>query len=45
MGASHIKAESAEPSEPQVRTGTLYLSVSGISRWWRQAVSSGIESL
>lgn len=27
---------SPEPSEPQVRTSTLYLSVSGVSRWWRQ---------
>ena len=34
MGASHIKAESTVPSEPQVRTSTLYLSVSGVSRWW-----------
>ena len=32
---------SPEPSEPQVRTSTLYLSVSGVSRWWGQAVLSG----
>lgn len=34
MGASHMQVASAVPSEPQVRTGTLYLSVSGGSRWW-----------
>ena len=36
-----MKAESAVPNEPQVRTGTLYLRVSGVSRWWGQAVLSG----
>lgn len=36
-----MQAESAVPSEPQVRTGTLYLSVSGVSRWCGQAVLSG----
>lgn len=36
-----MQVESIVPSEPQVRTGTLYLSVSGVSRWWGQAVLSG----
>ena len=36
-----MQAASAVPNEPQVRTGTLYLSVSGGSRWWGQAVLSG----
>lgn len=36
-----MQAESAVPSEPQVRTSTLYLSVSGVSRWRGQAVLSG----
>lgn len=36
-----MQAESAVPSEPQVRTSTLYLSVSGVSRWCGQAVLSG----
>ena len=40
-----MQAESPEPSEPQVRTSTLYLSVSGVSRWWGQAVLSGGRSV
>ena len=36
-----MQVESIVPSEPQVRIGTLYLSVSGVSRWWGQVVLSG----
>lgn len=40
-----MQAESTVPSEPQVRTSTLYLSVSGVSRWWGQTVLSGGRSV